>query len=417
VTDQAGRGAAIGIDDGAGGTRQPLLAGIWPLPSAQGPATLSSGFRLARADWRLLLGLFLATRVLLVAGILVAYVSNTSRLEVGADDLFCNWDCDWYVGIADGGYQSLRQAGASGAANWAFFPLLPVLMWALSHATGLPTVYAGLVIAQLASAAGLYAIFLAARDLKGEDFARHAAIVSAFWPFAIHAAMPMTEALFVPLTIAAFLFARRGDWLLAAVAAALVSATRTVGVVLVLPFLMLAIREYGLLRVLTLRPGTERAAIAIGATGLGLGLFMIHLYGITGDALAFSHNQIAWSRKFELPWMMVVDELNPITIGANWLVANVLDLGTGFAALALFAWLWRQGFRPEALFAAATLSIAFLSGNASSLPRYSGSLYPAILGVALLSAAPLRRLPVYAALAAGCFACAVAWGLEQFYVM
>jgi len=381
------------------------------------PACASSGFSILAADWPLLLGLFLSTRLILVAGIGLAYWANTSRLELGFDDIFCNWDCDWYVGIAENGYQSLGQAGASGAANWAFFPALPIAMSALSHLSGLPVVYAGLIIAQIGWGLGLYLIYLLARDLKGPEFARHAAIVYAVWPFAIHASIPMTEAVFVPLSIGCFLAARRGNWLLAAALVALLSASRTVGVVMVLPLAMLAMREFGAWRLFLLRPGTERAALALGASGLGLGLFMVYLHGLTGDAMAFSHNQVAWSRVFKLPWMMMLDELNPVYIGGNWLIANVLDLATGIGGFVLLAYLWRRGARPEALFGAVTLLIAFCTGNASSLPRYAGGLAPVILAVAFASAAPLRRIPAYAVSIAAMLALAIAWGLEQFYVM
>ncbi len=372
---------------------------------------------MARADWQQLIMLFMLSRVLLSIGIGLAYLANTSRLEVGLDDLFCNWDCDWYVGIAEHGYQQLHEVGASGAANWAFFPALPMTMWGVSQVTGLPAVYAGMAIAEIGWATGLYFLFLAARDLGGPVFARHAAIVYALWPFAVHASIPMTEALFVPTTIGAFLFARRGDWLLAAMLAAVASATKTVGVVLMIPFFVLAASEYGLWRLMSVRPGTERAVVAVGACGLGVAGYMIYLYGLTGDALAFSHNQVAWSRVFELPWMMILDELNPAFINPGWLIANALDLATGLAAVGLAVYLWRRGRRAEALFAGVTLLIAFDTGNASSLPRYSGGLYPVMLAVMLMTARPLRQPPTYAVCAAAQVCFSVAWGLEQFYVM
>jgi hypothetical protein len=398
-------------------TRHAFVRLFAPSVETSGGAAGSTGFALSRVDLRLLMTLCVASRLVIGVVIALSYFANTSRLESGLDDLFCNWDCDWYVGIAENGYQHLNEVGASGAANWAFFPLLPLLMWAISHITGLSAVFSGLFVAQIGWGLGLYLLFLLARDMRGVDFARHVAIVYAAWPFAIHSSIPMTEAVFVPLSIGVLLFARRGDWLLAAGMAALLSATRTVGVLAVLPMLMLAAGEFGLWRVVLLRPGTERAAIALGAAGLGIGLYMIHLYGLTGDALAFSHNQVAWSRKFELPWMMVIDELNPAYISPQWLLANVLDIGSGLAAFALLAYLWRRGVRPEALFAAVTLLIAFDSGNASSLPRYAGGLFPVMLAVALLCEGPLARAPAYALLIAGTVSLTFAWSMEQFYVM
>lgn len=379
--------------------------------------TAFADYRLSRDDLLLIGGLLVATRLIIVVAIALAWSADTARLEDGVSDLFCAWDCYWYTSIADKGYQLPHQIPGIGFATWAFFPLLPSLMAGLTWLTGLATVTSGVIIATIATGLGLYGNFLLARDIAGREFARHATIVLAFWPFAIHTAIPMTEALFVPLTIWALLFTRRRQWLAAGFAAGLLSATRTTGVFMFLPMLMIAVQDHGLWRVLTIRPGTERVALALALTGLGLALYMLHLNGVLGDALAFSHNQAAWQRRFAFPWMTIYDALNPLVITPRWMLANGLYVATGLAGLWLAVVLWRRDLKPEAVFVAATLLIAFSSGSANSLPRYAAGLYPTTLAVALLSDTCLRRLPVAVFLGAGLFAAAVTWGMEQFYVM
>ncbi len=374
-------------------------------------------YRISRDDLILIGGLLIATRLLIVVAIALAWGADTARLEDGVSDLFCAWDCYWYTGIADNGYQLPHQIPGVGFATWAFFPLLPLLMAGLSALTGLATVTSGVIIATIATGLGLYGNFLFARDLAGRAFARHATIVLALWPFAIHTAIPMTEALFVPLTIWGLLFTRRRQWLAAGIAAGLLSATRTTGVFLFLPMLMIAVKDHGFWRVLTIRPGTERIALGLALSGLGLALYMFYLNGLLGDALAFSHNQAAWQRRFSFPWMTIYDALNPLVITPRWMLANGLYVASGLAGLWLAVELWRRDLKPEAVFVAATLLIAFSSGSANSLPRYAAGLYPTTLAVALLSDTALRRLPVLVFLGAGLFVAAFTWGMEQFYVM
>lgn len=55
----------------------------------------------------------------------------------GLANLLCSWDCDWYLGIVKVGYQLQPEGHDAGdAANWAFFPLFPLLTRALALAGG-----------------------------------------------------------------------------------------------------------------------------------------------------------------------------------------------------------------------------------------------------------------------------------------
>ena len=53
-------------------------------------------------------------------------------------DGLCRWDCQWYVNLAKAGYDSFPVPGLLDAGNWAFFPLMPMLVGAGHSWTGLP---------------------------------------------------------------------------------------------------------------------------------------------------------------------------------------------------------------------------------------------------------------------------------------
>lgn len=388
---------------------------------ASGPARSSPGLThggwITRADLVFLAALFVIGRALVA----VVAILGADQVPVaqGASfaQILCTWDCNWYVELAESGYSAPADVDASGAANWAFFPALPLMIRALTATTGLEAVDAGLILATLLYAAGLVLFFLYAGDLYGRRFARFAAVVFAAWPFAIHASVPMSEAVFVPMSLAALLAARRGAWITAGLAAAVLGGTRAVGVLVFLPLVMLAARQYGLGRLLALRPGTERAALALALSGVGLGLFMLYLHGHVGDALAFSHDQIAWNRRFLWPWMMIIDELHPSTRSVDAIFANGAILATLAAGLAAAVVAWRRGLRPEAIFVAAPLVVALHSGSPMSMPRFVGGLFPIVLVLALVADRPRWRVAVVVVSLLLQAAAVVDWVREQAYVM
>jgi hypothetical protein len=377
-------------------------------------AEVSTGLR---SDLGFLLTIFVLGRIFLFACAVLG--SRDAPVAEGATiaQAMCTWDCNWYIDLAEDGYSGRTDVDASALSNWAFFPVLPLLVRAASALTGADTTLAGVVVANLLSAAGLLLFHRYARHLFGRDFARFAAVIFVVWPFAIHASVPMSEAVFVPVSLLTLLAARRGHWLVAGVAAAVLSGTRAVGVLVFLPMALLAVRQYGFTRLIGLRPGTERAVLALALSGLGLGLFMVYLHFRVGDALAFSHDQTAWNRRFVWPWMMIFDTLVPHAQTTATLLVNAAIVATVAAGLAAAVMCWRRGLAPEALFAAAPLVVALNSGSVMSLPRFVGSLFPVVLALALVADRPRWRIAVVGVCVVLQVVATVGWVEEWYYVM
>lgn len=369
-------------------------------------------------DVAVLLAAIVLGRLLMASGAFVAV--SIYDIPEAPDVLrgLCRWDCRWYRQIALIGYDAQAQHWLRGdGANWAFFPALPVAIAAAMALTGLDVDIAGLVVANLAFVGSVLLFHLVVRDLLGPPAALFGGAMMALWPFSVHASVPMSEALYLPLSMAAVHGARRGWWLAAGIAAAACSATRAVGLFVVVPMLMIAIREHGFWRLVLLRPGAERAALALGMTGIGLGLFMLHLHGRTGDALAFSHIQTAWGREAKWPWMMVYDALNPML--RTWLAIgrSAPHLVTAALALASTAVLIRRRLWPEAVLVLFTLGVALTQGATISLPRFSGALYPVVLAVVILADRPGWHAPALALSAAGLAAMSFLWASGAVYAM
>src|ERR1700722_7560154 len=263
------------------------------------------------------------------------------------------WDAAWYLVIAQYGYRP--QFGAMAASRTAFFPLYPLGVRLLSSLSLAPVI-AGVLFSVAALAAGLYGLH---RLMDGEavrlglgeggESARLVVLLMAFAPMAFYFSAVYSESLYFALSVGVFLCARRGQWAKAAGLAALASATRSTGIVLMVPLVLLylygprmdrgpdrvgggrSLRGNGrsaepsasvvrrsalwqagsvmssLRTAITPRYQVRSDALWLALAPVGLCLYMAHLALAGGDALAPFHAEAVWKRDFAGPYGGVWD--------------------------------------------------------------------------------------------------------------
>jgi hypothetical protein len=113
-----------------------------------------------------------------------------------------------------------------------------------------------------------------------------------FFPGALWFGVPYSESLFLLLSVGAFYCARSGRWAWAGTCAALASATRSAGIMLLVPLLILWWQE---------RPRRTRDLAWIGLAPLGLAAYTGYLAITIGDGFAYAHVQAVWFRSFAGP--------------------------------------------------------------------------------------------------------------------
>jgi hypothetical protein len=196
-------------------------------------------------------------------------------------------------------------------------------------------VIAGVLLSCAALAAGLYCLHrlmtLEVTRLRlpaGGEAARLVVLLSAFAPMAFYFSAVYSESLYLALSLGVFLCARRGRWASAATFGALAATTRSTGVALLVPLLLLylygpredrdpdgssgACKESATTGLLAsalrlshrLRPRYRLRAdvLWLALVPVGLGLYAGHLALAGGDALAPLHAEAAWSRHFAGPF-------------------------------------------------------------------------------------------------------------------
>jgi Gpi18-like mannosyltransferase len=151
-------------------------------------------------------------------------------------------DVDWYVSIAEGGYET-RPFSLDRHANWGFYPLYP-LMLRVSQLFQWDIIAWGILISEISFILG--AIFL--YKLLVLDFSRSIALWSVMllvsFPAAYFFARPGPEAVFLLLSVTAFYLARKKQWLFAGVLGGLLTLTRLQGMFIILPIGYLYYRHY-----------------------------------------------------------------------------------------------------------------------------------------------------------------------------
>jgi hypothetical protein len=309
------------------------------------------------------------------------------------------WDSVWYLAIANDGYP------ADDTRRAAFFPLYPLLLRAVDAVVRSPIV-AGTLVSVACFAAALVLLHRLTEIELGLPAARTTVWALALFPGAVFFSAVYSEALYLALSVGSVYAARTGRWAWAGAAGALGAATRSAGVLLVVPLVVMWLaRADG-------RPRRAGDAAWIALVPVGLAAFCAALALGGGDAFAPMHAQDIWFRHFAGPFVGVWDGTTAAWHGVHHLDdpasrADVVLFGFLVAAVPLVIGTVRR--LPPAygayVLAALALPLSYPVGPQPlmSLPRVLAVLFPLFmwLGAWLSEGGRLRRAAVLAPSAAG----------------
>lgn len=242
------------------------------------------------------------------------------------------WDGAYYLTIATHGYGDLNSP-----ANHllAFFPLYPLLVKIVGVV--MPVILAGVLISIVALGFALYGVHrlstlewargAAAMRGRAPETAGLAVLLLAFSPMAVFFSADYTESLFMALAVATFLCARHGRWMWAGVAGLLAGATRSPGVLLLLPTLVLYLYGPREDRLPDRRPARTLASrllprydvrwdvLWLALIPLGLLAFFAGLQIAGGHALSpLTTQHTAWERHTADPVVVIWDAIKQTVI-------------------------------------------------------------------------------------------------------
>jgi hypothetical protein len=289
------------------------------------------------------------------------------------------FDALWFLRIADSGYYLTDQSAV-------FFPGYPLTIRFVSTLIGGHPLAAGLLVSHAATFGSMVLLYFLTASEWGERVARRSVLYLAVFPTSFFLLAPYSEALFLFLVLLALWAARRGRWEIAGLAGIGASATRNIGVLLVIPLLVEALHQY--------RERKEVRALIRGIVWSGLAAggaiaFLVFCQQFYGDWSAPLGQQAAWQRERIFPlgtvlkgtqeafrfvgvypggyhlldWLLVM----PALVGAGWVVARARPVFGIYVVASLLA----------------PLSYAFLPRPFMSIPRFLVPLFPLLWVVAV----------------------------------
>ena len=311
--------------------------------------------------------------------------------ELGAGiDVWARWDSDWYLRIAESGYDWP-------SSTPAFFPLYPLLVGGVGRVLGGHFLLAGLVVS-LAACAVAFALLhaLVVRRLGGGDASRSVLYLAVF-PTSLFLGAVYAESLFLALAVGTFVLCERGRPGWASVVTGLALLTRAQGVAL-LPALGLFAWRSGRRRVWLLAVPVAMFAV-----------YPLILEAWVGHGLGFVDAQRIWERSLA--------PLGPLgglaqAVGEGDVVGPLLAV----AMLALAVLAWRTLGAAYGLYALGALALPMALpserlGGLYSFPRFALVAFPCLVALAVLGRDRRVHLTVAAVLATALAVNMVRWAL------
>lgn len=324
-----------------------------------------------KSNWLLYIGI-----IFIVSRVIMYYQFNLANMLIldGKGSFIgtmCKWDCKWYLTIINNGYDDVVRTTPKlwrGLANWAFFPLYPVIIAFLKFFIPINPVIIGITLNQIFvffAAIFLYKLLrLNFNDLNS----RFGVTLLIFSPFSIYFTSLYTESLFLLLSVSGFYFLRTNSFFTSSVLGGLLSATRPVGIMFLIPIFISFLRK---------RINLNSLVILGFISSLGLLLFMLFLYIKTGDALAFQHIQKGWGRR---GWGSVSVIVQIKNMASDYYNAVLFTIS---ASMSIY--LVVKKYYEEAFFNLACIMPGVLTGTMMSEGRFSGTLFTFYFALTVLA--------------------------------
>jgi hypothetical protein len=254
----------------------------------------------------------------------------------------------------------------------AFLPAYPLGIRLVSAISGASAAASGVFLTTALGAAGAAVIWVLVRRLADPLTASRVVVLISFFPAAYVLSMVYPDGPFLFLAAATLLALMDKRWLLAGSAAAIATAVRPNGVVLVLCCAWAAVIEVR-------RSGTLRALLAPLLAPLGGLLYAGYLWVATGTPLTFFRVQEqTWGMRFDFGLsnaQMLLEFLRDPS-GLHRFIAVGAALALPVAVYLLIRW------RPPAVITVYTVGIvalALLSSNTTSIVRFVMSAFPLLI--------------------------------------
>lgn len=284
--------------------------------------------------------------------------------------LWARWDSGWYSSIVTDGYNIQDNS----FSNTAFFPLYPLLwkiFWAM---TGLPRLITGVLISNITALTSVLVFYRWVQLKYNAITAQKSLSLWLVFPTSLFLISAYSESTFILLLALILLAAFKKKWLLASLLAALISATRPVGIVL-WPWLLYCYWRQ--------RDSAEEKINPwlLFIPPLGLMIFSLHLWQVTGDPLAWLHQQSLFQRTYQNPLELTVNYIYLLFVGGKYWLIHVGEV----CSLIFSGWLLIRLFRQDlslALLALALLMPSLFTGILTSFPRFILVVLPLFLTLA-----------------------------------
>lgn len=316
-------------------------------------------------------------------------------------DLPARWDSGWYVGLASGHYRWDGHAGRF--ENVAFFPAYPAIVSVVANSIGAKSPLAwdwiSVATSSLLFAVSLLLLTALANRIAGPDKAPYAALLCACYPFSIFFGLPYSESTYLCAVVAAFLSLEQRAYAACLAAGVVAGLARPTSITLFPALFATALLHYrSSSSAGRWHPSVLGFVASVGPL-LGIGVFSMFVYGLTGSPFTWATVQEGWGRPTGNPLTALLQPLLDFSAAPlSTLLTRpheILNATAGWGVLASLPLVWRTVGPGYALFVIGGVLMPLTGGGLASLGRYTSVLFPVFIALAMsLSTTNVRRTVV-----------------------